>query len=92
MSVTIQPLADRVILQPLENDKTTEGGIFLPKAENEKPMQAKVVGVGPEVNQVKIGDLVVYSKYGGMGVNIGEENNFVIVKQEDILAIMKEDE
>ena len=92
----LQPLADRVVLKQLEAEETTKSGIVLPGAEKEKPQQAEVIAVGPggvvdgkEVAmQVKVGQKVIYSKYAGTEVKLDDEE-FIIVKQNDILAIIK---
>ena len=92
----LEPLADRVVLKQLEAEETTKSGIVLPGAEKEKPQQAEVIAVGPggvvdgkEVKmEVKKGDHVIYSKYSGTEVKLDEET-FIIVKQNDILAIIK---
>ena len=90
------PLGDRVVLKQLEAEETTKSGIVLPGQAQEKPQQAEVIAVGPggvvdgkEVTmQVKTGDKVIYSKYSGTEVKLdGEE--YIIVKQSDILAIME---
>lgn len=90
------PLADRVVLKQLDAEETTKSGIVLPGAAQEKPQQAEIVAVGPggivdgkEVGMVvKKGDQVIYSRYAGTDVKIdGEE--YVIVRQSDILAIVK---
>ena len=90
------PLGDRVVLKQLEAEETTKSGIVLPGQAKEKPQQAEVIAVGPggmvdgkEVKmQVKVGDKVIYSKYAGNEVKLGEEE-FIIVKQSDILAIVE---
>jgi chaperonin GroES len=90
------PLGDRVVLKQLEAEETTKSGIVLPGQSKEKPQQAEVVAVGPggvvdgkEIKmEVKEGDLVIYSKYSGTDVKIDEEE-FIIVKQNDILATLK---
>ena len=92
----LEPLADRVVIKALEAEETTKSGIVLPGAEKEKPQQAEVIAVGPggvvdgkEVKmQVKKGDKVIYSKYSGTEVEIDDEK-LIIVKQNDILAIIK---
>ena len=92
----LQPLADRVVLKQLEAEETTKSGIVLPGAEKEKPQQAEVIAVGPgggvdgkEVTmQVKKGDNVIYSKYAGTEVKL-DDVTYIIVKQNDILAIIK---
>lgn len=90
------PLGDRVVLKQLEAEETTKSGIVLPGQAQEKPQQAEVVAVGPggkvdgkEVTMsVKCGDVVIYSKYAGTEVKLdGEE--YVIVKQNDILAVVE---
>ena len=90
------PLGDRVVLKQLEAEETTKSGIVLPGQAQEKPQQAEVIAVGPggvvegkEVKmEVKVGNKVIYSKYAGTEVKLdGEE--YIIVKQNDILAIVK---
>ena len=90
------PLGDRVVLKQLVAEETTKSGIVLPGQNKEKPQQAEVVAVGPggmidgkEVKmEVKVGDNVIYSKYSGTDVKIDEEE-FIIVKQSDILAVIQ---
>lgn len=92
----LAPLGDRVVLKQLVAEETTKSGIILPGQNKEKPQQAEVVAVGPggtvdgkEVKmEVKVGDQVIYSKYAGTDVKIDEEE-LIIVKQSDILAIIK---
>ena len=90
------PLADRVVLKQLEAEEKTKGGIILPESGKEKPQQAEVVAVGPggvvdgkEIKmEVKKGDQVIYSKYAGTDVKLDDEE-YIIVKQSDILAVVK---
>ena len=90
------PLGDRVVLKQLEAEETTKSGIVLPGQNKEKPQQAEVIAVGPggivdgkEIKmEVNVGDNVIYSKYAGTEVKLGEEE-FIVVKQSDILAIVK---
>ena len=90
------PLADRVVLKQLVAEETTKSGIVLPGQNKEKPQQAEVIAVGPggvvdgkEIKmEVKAGDQVIYSKYAGTDVKIDEEE-FIIVKQSDILAVIQ---
>ncbi len=90
------PLGDRVVLKQLVAEETTKSGIVLPGQSKEKPQQAEVVAVGPgttvdgkEVKmEVKVGDLVIYSKYSGTEVKL-EEEEYIVVKQSDILAIVE---
>ena len=90
------PLGDRVVLKQLEAEETTKSGIVLPGQAKEKPQQAEVIAVGPggmvdgkEVKmEVVVGNKVIYSKYAGTEVKLdGEE--YIIVKQNDILAIVE---
>ena len=91
----LTPLADRVVLKQLEAEETTASGIVLPGQNKEKPQQAEVIAVGPgglvdgkEVKMnVKKGQQVIYAKYSGTEVKLDDEE-FVIVKQSDILAIL----
>jgi len=90
------PLGDRVVLKQLVAEETTKSGIVLPGQAKEKPQQAEVIAVGPggvvygkEITmQVKVGDQVIFSKYSGTEVKI-EEEEFIVVKQNDILAIVE---
>ena len=90
------PLGDRVVLKQLVAEETTKSGIVLPGQSKEKPQQAEVVAVGPggmvdgkEVKmEVKVGDNVIYSKYAGTEVKLDEEE-FIVVKQNDILAVIE---
>ena len=85
------PLGDRVVLKQLKAEETTKSGIVLPGQAKEKPQQAEVVAVGPGTEkvkmEVKVGDQVIYSKYAGTDVKL-EDEEFIVVKREDILAIV----
>lgn len=91
------PLGDKVVLKQLVAEETTKSGIVLPGQAKEKPQQAEVVAVGPggvvdgkEVTMlVKAGDKVIYSKYAGTEVKLGEEE-FIVVKQNDIVAVVED--
>ena len=91
------PLGDRVVLKQLEAEETTKSGIVLPGQAQEKPQQAEVIAVGPggvvdgkEVKmQVSVGDKVIYSKYAGTEVKLGDEE-FIVVRQNDIVAIVED--
>ena len=91
----LTPLGDRVVLKQLVAEETTKSGIVLPGQNKEKPQQAEVIAVGPggmvdgkEVKmEVKVGDNVIYSKYSGTEVKMDDEE-FIIVRQNDILAII----
>ena len=90
------PWGDRVVLKQLVAEETTKSGIVFPGQSKEKPQQAEVVAVGPggvvdgkEVQMnVEEGQQVIYSKYAGTSVEVDEEE-YIIVKQDDILAILK---
>ena len=90
------PLGDKIVLRQLEAEETTKSGIVLPGQAKEKPQEAEVIAVGPGGNidgkevqmQVKAGDKVIYSKYAGTDVKLNEEE-YIIVKQSDILAVVK---
>lgn len=94
--MNLVPLGDRVVLKQLVAEETTKSGIVLPGQSKEKPQQAEVLAVGPggmvdgkEVKiEVSVGDKVIYSKYSGTEVKI-DEDEYIIVKQSDILAIIK---
>ena len=91
------PLGDRVVLKALVAEETTKSGIVLPGQNKEKPQQAEViaVGTGGMVNgnevkmEVSVGDKVIYSKYSGTEVKVDEDEEYIIVSQSDILAIIK---
>ena len=90
----LKPLGDRVVLRQLAAEETTKSGIVIPGQSKEKPQQAEVIAVGPggtvdgkEVTMnVTVGQKVIYSKYSGTTVEI-EDEEYIIVKQDDILAI-----
>lgn len=92
----IKPLADRVLIKMMENEETTKSGIILAGKAQEKPQIAEVLAVGPGGNvdgheitmQVKVGDKVIVSKYAGTEVKY-EEQEYIIVKQSDILAVVE---
>jgi len=92
----LNPLFDRVVLKQLEAEETTKSGIILTSQSKEKPQQAEVIAVGPggivdgkEVKmQVSVGQKVVYSKYAGTEIKLDDEE-FIIVKQNDILAVVE---
>ena len=94
--MTLVPLGDRVVLKQVEAEETTKSGIVLPGQAQEKPQQAEVVAVGPggvvegkEVKmEVAVSDKVIYSKYSGTEVKM-DGTEYIIVKQNDILAIVK---
>jgi len=94
----IQPLGDRVLVEPLKEEETRKGGIIIPDTAKEKPQQGKVVSVGTGKTDedgkkipftVKKGDKVLMPKYGGTEVKIGEKE-YQIMREDDILGIIEE--
>jgi chaperonin GroES len=92
----IKPLDDRVLLEVLEEEETSSGGIIIPDTAKEKPQQAKVVAVGPGrtaedgsriAPEVKKGDVVLYGKYSGTEVSV-DNGDYLILREGDILAVL----
>jgi chaperonin GroES len=95
-NVKIKPIGDRVLVEHIEEKEQIRGGIIIPDSAKEKPQEAKVIAVGTGKRdedgkviafEVKVGDLVLISKYGGTEVKLGEKK-YTIVKEEDILGII----
>jgi len=94
----IKPLGDRVVVKPLEAESKSKGGIVLPDTAKEKPQEGKVVAVGKgkvlengsvQSPEVKVGDKVLYGKYSGNEITTKEGEELLIMREEDILAIIK---
>ena len=85
---TLQPLGDYVVAQAEEAQTKTASGLYLPEKAAEKPKTAKVVAVGKEAKQVKVGDRIVYKSYSTTEVKVGTDE-YILVKEEDILATVK---
>ena len=94
MAIKLQPLADRLVVKPIEREEVTKGGIVLPDTAKEKPQEGEVLAVGPGrlsddgkriAMDVKVGDIVIYAKYGGTEIKI-EDEELVILRESDILA------
>jgi len=89
--VNIKPLADRVLIAPMEAETKTASGIIIPDTAKEKPQKGKVVAVGPgtkdEKISVKTGDSVLYGKYAGTELK-WEGKDYLIMRESDILAII----
>ncbi len=89
--LNIQPLADRVVVQPAEAELTTKSGIIIPDTAKEKPQRGTVLAVGTgkkdEPMTVKVGDTVLYGKYSGTEINV-EGYDYLIMRESDILAII----
>ncbi len=94
MAAKLQPLADRLVVKPVQKEEMTKGGIYLPDTAKEKPQEGEVVAVGPGrmtdegkriALDVKVGDHVIYSKYGGSEIKI-DDVEMIILRESDILA------
>jgi chaperonin GroES len=92
--MNIHPLDDRIVVEPMEAEEKTAGGILIPDTAKEKPQKGKVVAVGPgkllddgkrATPAVKKGDIVLYAKYGGSDVKVGEKE-YLIMRESDVLA------
>ena len=91
----IRPLGDRALVEPIEEKEQTVGGIIIPDAAKEKPMQGKVIAVGKKTDKdgkeiafdVKVGDTVLLPKYGGTEVKLGEQK-LQLVREEDLLGVL----
>ncbi len=94
--MNIRPLSDRVLIKRLEAEETTKSGILLSAAAKEKPQEAEVIAVGPgkfedgkEIKmEVKVGDIVLFSKYSGNEIKY-EGTEYIILKQDELLAIIE---
>ena len=95
--MALKPLSDRIIVQAVEAEEKTAGGILLPDTAKEKPQQGKVIAVGPgklldngklSTMDVKVNDVVYYQKYGGTDVKIGSDE-YIILRQDDVLAVVE---
>ena len=91
-----RPLHDRVVVEPLEQEEKTAGGIIVPDTAQEKPMQGKVVAVGPGARDddgalqpldVKKGDTILYGKYSGTEVKI-DDKELLIMRESDIMGVL----
>ena len=94
MAESLKPLADRVVVKPSEKERVSKGGIVLPDTVKEKPQEGEVIAVGEGrlsedgkrlPMDVKVGDIVIYAKYGGTEIKI-EDEEFMILRESDILA------
>ncbi|MCW5518727.1 co-chaperone GroES [Aureitalea sp. L0-47] len=91
MALKIQPLSDRVLVEPQEAETKTASGIYIPDSAKEKPQQGKVVAVGKGKKDhdmtVKVGDVVLYGKYSGSELKF-DGKDYLIMREDDILAII----
>ena len=94
MAVKLEPLADRLVVKPVEREEMTKSGIVLPDTVREKPQEGEVLAVGPGrltddgkriAMEIKVGDRVIYAKYGGTEIKIDDEE-LIILRESNILA------
>jgi len=95
MTEQLEPLGDRVIIKPLDSEEVSKGGIILPDTAKEKPQEGEIIAIGPGKikddgaripMEVKVGDKVMFAKYAGTEIKLGEEK-LMIMSQSDIMAI-----
>jgi len=94
MAVKLHPLGDRLVVKPMEREEKTKTGIYLPDTAKEKPVEGKVIAAGPGrltedgkriPMDIKVGDIVIYAKYGGTEIKI-EDEELIILSEKDVLA------
>jgi len=94
MALKLQPLADRLVVKPIEKEEKTKTGIYLPDTAKEKPEEGEILAVGPGrlsedgkriPMDVQVGDIVIYARYGGQEIKIDDED-LMILRESDILA------
>ena len=95
--LNLKPLADRIVVEPVEKEEMTASGIILPETAKEKPQEGTVLAVGPGRTDdagkrvpmdVKTGDIVLYAKYGGTEIKL-DDRKLLILKESDVLAIVE---
>lgn len=100
MALTIKPLGDRVVVEPIEQEETTASGIILPETAKEKPQKGTIVAAGPGARDedgdrialdVKVGDMVLYAKYAGTEFKV-DGKKLLILKESDLLGIIEGEE
>ncbi len=97
-ALNLRPLADRVIVEPLEREETTAGGILLPETAKEKPQEGRILAIGPGrwdeegkkrvPLEVSVNDRIVYAKYSGTEIKLGDKK-LLILGEKDILAVVE---
>ena len=96
MSISMKPLGSRIVVEPIEQDEVTAGGIVLPETAKEKPQKGTVLAIGPgDRNEkgeripmdVKVGDKVLYAKYSGTEIKL-DSKKLLILRESDVLAIL----
>ena len=95
----LKPLGDRLVVEPIEQEDTTSGGILLPETAKEKPQEGRVIAAGPGKlddsgkrvkMEVKVGDRVLYARYAGTEIKIEENKKVLVLKESDILALVED--
>ena len=95
---TLKPLGDRLVVEPIEQEDTTPGGILVPETAKEKPQEGKVIAAGPGKlddsgkrveMEVKVGDRVLYAKYSGTEIKVEENKKVLILRESDVLALVE---
>jgi len=95
----LKPLGDRLVVEPIEQEDTTSGGILLPETAKEKPQEGRVIAAGPGKlddsgkrvkMEVKVGDRVLYAKYSGTEIKLEENKKVLILKESDVLALVED--
>ena len=98
MALNLRPLADRLIVEPIEREQTTQSGLVLPETAKEKPQEGKVLAVGPGARDadgdrismdVSEGDVVLFAKYAGTEIKV-EGTKVLVLKESDVLAIVED--
>ena len=100
MAIKLKPLGDRVVVEPIEKEEITAGGIVLPETAKEKPQEGLVLAIGPGrwdedgkkrvAMDVKEGDKVLYAKYAGTEVKLPDDKKVLVLRESDLLAILVE--
>ena len=95
----LKPLGDRLVVEPIEQEDTTSGGILVPETAKEKPQEGMVIAAGPGKldesgkrvkMEVKVGDRVLYAKYSGTEIKVEENKKVLILKESDVLALVED--
>ena len=97
--IKLKPLGDRLVVEPIEQEDTTSGGILLPETAKEKPQEGRVIAAGPGrlddsgkrvTMEVAEGDRVLYAKYAGTEIKLEDDKKVLILKETDILALVED--
>ncbi len=98
MSIKLKPLADRLVVKPIEEEEVTPAGIVLPETAKEKPQKGEVLAVGPGARdedgkrlpmEVSVGDKVLFAKYAGTEIKVNGDK-LLILRESDVLALLEE--